>query len=143
VKALLRGFLTGFGFALGASVAGTLIGYTIGRIGEASVKRLLSPEPTPSPAPSSDESRPMTMTEAALYRPDDHTYLRKEFVGHCMYEVAPGTVCGWDEAAHHKSNYGVPETCLCRGSEDPHQLYSYGCMGPLQPNAELQEADDK
>lgn len=53
MKALARGFLAGFGFALGASVAGTLIGYTIGRIGEASVKRLLSSERTSSPAPSS------------------------------------------------------------------------------------------
>jgi hypothetical protein len=27
-----------------------------------------------------------------------------------------------------------PETCLCRGPKEPHQLYSYGCVGPIQHN---------
>lgn len=30
------------------------------------------------------------------------------------------------------ADHVAPETCLCRGSEDPHRLHSYGCVGPVQ-----------
>lgn len=82
MKALARGFLAGFGFALGASVAGTLIGYTIGRIGEASVKRLLSPERTSSPAPSSSPASsepPDTDDELPVYMCREHRMVMPHF----------------------------------------------------------------
>jgi len=95
VKSLARGFLAGFGFALGASVAGTLIGYTIGKLGEGALKRfyspdssepdssLVSPSSTPSDEPEQisidlDELRETGQTRIKGFRHHSADYGRVE-----------------------------------------------------------------
>lgn len=126
MKALARGFLAGFGFALGASVAGTLIGYTIGRIGEASVKRLLSSAPTSSPAPSSSPASSEPPDTKAVWndgyeeglamgsgvdmrlRCQDCTFATLD-QGLMISHVAGTTHRGDKPRTEHKSHYGATE----------------------------------
>lgn len=121
MKALLRGFLTGFGFALGASVAGTLIGYGIGKIGEAGLKQLFSPEPTSNPSPSSSPgSSPTTDEEPEWHKGctwcwrtnwhADPEPASEEFsCGHCDFR-SPFRVQVMQHAAEaHKSHYVAAE----------------------------------
>lgn len=49
MRTLLRGFLAGIGFVAGATIAGGLIGYGVGKLAEGAIKRTRTGEPDDSP----------------------------------------------------------------------------------------------
>lgn len=150
MKALMRGFLAGFGFALGASMAGTLIGYTIGKLGEASVKRFFSPEPTPSPQPSSSptSSEPSADTSCEPSKTDIRCGApNPDFEGHfcTLTEGHPGShadlIHGYHGPAYrhgapaHKSHYGVATDGHTLGDVDCRKCESEGFHGVRHTDA--------
>lgn len=84
MKAIIRGFLAGFGFALGASVAGTLIGYAIGRLSESQLKRLISPETSSPDSYSSQQSPTPSESDGGGGEPVE-PYQTPFSCGHCDY----------------------------------------------------------
>src|ERR1700748_1885033 len=124
MKSLLRGFLAGFGFALGASAAGTLIGYGIGKLGDRRLGKLFSaPSGTSSPHSSSS---PVSSPPTDDLHGSDHCRLY-----HVRHEHLPATwwccsdgVCDHESAVpEHNRHYGArlvcedcgkpPGQCLC------------------------------
>lgn len=120
MRAVLRGFLAGFGFALGASVAGTLIGYTIGKLGEKQFQHLFSGQPDNSypPSSSSPESSapPASDTTNGPSDPQPGVLTDEQMVERGW--LPDGTIRLLND--QHKSHYVDDAERILRGGFNPH-----------------------